>query len=700
MRAATRGRLGWVTLAVVVLLAAGGAAEAPGGWLLGTPPLAVTGALVLVALGLIIWAPERGEVGLGLLVLLVLVLLGVPLPGLRALTGGPLFGLALGAFLLALWGAEVPWGRWFLPIVGVAYVLGAAQVQRQVGPEGDEPHYLMVADSLLRDHDLSLEQDYADGRYRTFHPSPLAPHYRVRGKNGEIYSLHAVGLSLLILPAYALGGYKAASFFMAGLAVLLAVVIRRLVKDVLADDRAADMTALVVALSPPLWSYAGLVFTEIPAALGVAAVLHRGRRPAELKAWGALGLGAILAFLPWLNVRYAALSVLLALYVLAGRPGRMRGIALLGPLALSAIGLMAYHFALYGFLNPGRVYGRRPEFSLLTLPEGLPGLLLDQEFGLLVYAPVFALVLAGGYGLWRKDRRLAVTAFALCVTVVVTAATWPMWRGGWNPPARFLVPLVPALALAVGAALLRGLSPSAALLVGWGLWLGIAGATEPRLVHRDRDGTAPLFRAVSGAEEWTRLLPGFVLEDPDRRRLAVVWTVALAAAALWRGRPTARGLAGASVGLLVAAGVASWVSRTSTAGRDAVRLVGRPALAVPGLSFQAEATGRWSASVLPWGPLYEPHRFPAGAPLAERVALPAGRFRLVLRAAVLDDQAEPPRLRLRGPTCAGLAAASFHRVAEGWAVDFDLPMAERDLTPMVEGGGAFLLSNLELRVQP
>ena len=361
---------------------------------------------------------------------------------------------------------------------------------------------------------------------------------------------------------------------------------------------------------------------------------------------------------------------------------------------------MAYHFALYGFFDPRRVYGRRPEFALSILPEGLPGLLLDQEFGLLVYAPVFALVLAGGYGLWRKDRRLAFTGLALCATVVATAATWPMWRGGWNPPGRFLVPLVPALALAVGAALRRGLTPSAAVLIGWGLWLGVVGAAEPRLVHRDRDGTAPLFRAVSGAEEWTRLLPGFVLEDPDRRRLALVWAVALTVAAFWRGRPTARGLAGATLGLLATAGIASWLSRTSTAGRDAVRLVGRPALAVPGLSFQGQAAGRWPGSALSWGTLYEPHRFPTGAALGERLALPAGRFRLLLSANVLDRQADPPRLRLQGPTCGGLPAASFVPVTEGWAVDFELRNAERDLTPTVEGGGAFLLKSLELRIRP
>ena len=83
-----------------------------------------------------------------------------------------------------------------------------------------------------------------------------------------------------------------------------------------------------------------------------------------------------------------------------------------------------------------------------------------------------------------------------------------MWRGGFNPPSRFLVPVVPALALAVGAALPRGLTAPAALLAGWSLFAGLGGALEPRLVHRDRDGTAPFFREMSGAEEWTRLLPG------------------------------------------------------------------------------------------------------------------------------------------------------------------------------------------------
>src|SRR6185369_10497525 len=234
--------------------------------------------------------------------------------------------------------------------------------------------------------------------------------------------------------------------------------------------------------------------------------------------------------------------------------------------------------ALYGFFDPRRVYGRRPELSLATLPEGLPGLLLDQEFGLLVYAPVFVLAVPGFVRLAMRDRRGALFAGGLIAAALLMAGSWPMWRGGWNPPARFLLPVVPALALGLAASFQRGFGSASALLLGWSVWTGLAGGMEPRLVHRDRDGTAPLFRAFSGAEEWTRLLPGYVLDESagDRTALAAVWGVALlAAAAAVRGRGTPAGLGACIAGLAAAAGTASVLSTARTGGRDAVRVVGR-----------------------------------------------------------------------------------------------------------------------------
>jgi hypothetical protein len=704
MSTATLGRLGFGVTALTILLGRGGAARTPEGWLLG---LASAGTLLVVVVavgGLAIRYPERGRIGLGLLPVLGLVLLGAPWPGDAALTGGPLVALGLAALCVGLTGEARGWSdRLFLPVVGVVYLIAAGQVQGQVGPEGDEPHYLMVAESLIRDHDLDLTRDYAEGRYRAFHSGHLDPHYRVRGRHGEIYSLHALGLSLLVLPAYALGGYAAASFFMAGLGIALAATVRRLLHDVL-EHGAAEGTAWVVALSPPLLSFSGLIFTEVPAALGTTAALLLGRRAETLRPASLVGLGAILAFLPWLNVRYVVLSILLAAFVLAQRPGLRRAMLVAAPLALSAGGLALFHNALYGFIDPRRVYGRRPDFALATLREGLPGLLLDQEFGLLAHAPVFVLALAGAAILWRRDRRLLVVGVALVVVVFGTAGTWHMWRGGFNPPARFLVPIVPVLALGVGAAVARGFSAPAALLVGFGLWISSVGIAEPGLLHRDRDGTAPLWRVASGAQEWTTLLPGFVLADAGRRGLTGVWGVALLLSVPWRGPAGARGLVATSLGLLAATGAAATVSRGKTGGRDAVRVIGRPALSVPGFTPMGAAPARWGPGDLSWGPLYEPHRFPGGAAVGERLRLPPGAYRLELRARLLHEDAGSPRLGLqdrgREVGTGGEPGPAFERTATGLTVEFRLAQAQSDLTLLLRGGGALLLEGIELRVQP
>jgi hypothetical protein len=694
---------GWATLAAVACLALGGAAARPKGILLGVPGAAGLLLIFIVLTFAFAWRPVSAAAtpGLGLLAPLLLLLSGLLLPGVRAVSGPPLFALVLAvlAVILSQVAPRLPRSV-FLPAVFLLYAGIAARAQLQVGPQGDEPQYLMVADSLWHEGNVSPEKGFSEGRYLAFHDGPLAPHYRVRGKDGRIYSLHAVGLSLLIVPAYALGGYPAASLFMAFLTALLAWQIRELLRTGSGSDQLAEGMAWVIALSPPLIHYAGLIFTEVPAALLLATVLRLAHEGKGWKFQTALGLGIAVAFLPWLNIRYAPLALILLAYGLWTRPERSRTLAFAVPSLVSWVGIAAYHSVLYGFFDPRRVYGRRPELALTNVPEGLPGLLLDQEFGLLVYAPVFVLALPGFWSHWRKDRRQSVTSIALVGAVLLTAAAWPMWRGGYNPPARFLVPVVPILALLAGLAVQRGLGAGGALLVGWSLWTGLLGGWEPRLVHRDRDDTAPLFRAYSGAEEWTRLLPGYVLADPDRYRLSLVWGAGLVlAVSRRRSAVTGAQVAVASLGLIAAAGIASSLSQARVGGRDAVRLLGRRALEVPGWGWAGPAA-RWGPSDLAWGPLYEPHRHPEGAELGSRLALPAGRYRIVVEAENLAPTQSSPVLvaRLDVPG-APERVWPLAPVLPGWTGVFEVPPGAA-VTLLVRGGGPFVLHALSLEPQP
>jgi hypothetical protein len=697
-----RPRVGWreigglIIWALLLALAASGAAARPGGYWLGLPSVG-TAALAAAAAFALWLASRRGSASVltGLVAILLFVTAGLPVPGVGALTGPPLASVVLAGAVAVLTRGRPTWsGAVFFPVVLALYLGTAARTQEQVGTAGDEPHYLMVAESLLRDGDLSLEQDYAEGRYRAFHDHPLVPHFRVRGKHGEVFSLHALGLSLLILPAYALGGYPLVSFFMALLAALLARELRGLIARTFADDALAEGAGWALALSPPLIHYAGLVFTEIPAALIVATFLHR-ERGGEPRPLRAAALGSMVAFLPWLNVRLSVVVVILVLHALAGRPRVRAAGALLLPLAASALALAAYHWWLYGFWDPRRVYGRRPEFSLAGLGNGIPGLFFDQEFGLLVYAPVFALALPGLVSLLRHERRLGVTSLTLAISMVLIAGSWPMWRGGFNPPARFLVPIVPALAVGVGEWLRRGPGAGAALLIGWGLWTGLTGAWEPRVVHRDRDGTAPLFRAYSGAEEWTRLLPGYVLDESqaDRRRLTVIWALALTAAALTRGRRPVGpgGVAAATAGLALACGVSSWTSSGRTGGRDSVRVLGRAAIRVPGWTVVDSVPAVWTWNDLTWGPDYAPHRYPDGATLGARLELPPGRHVLRLEGERPPSALSAPQLAVRPE---GAATARLYRLEgrqHGLEANFEVGRGERSVTLGMKGGGPFIL---------
>jgi hypothetical protein len=72
----------------------------------------------------------------------------------------------------------------FLISLAVYLVFGLYAVETN-GLGGDEPHYLIITESLLKDGDLQIENNHRQGDYRSFFDGELRPDYLQRGKNGQ-----------------------------------------------------------------------------------------------------------------------------------------------------------------------------------------------------------------------------------------------------------------------------------------------------------------------------------------------------------------------------------------------------------------------------------------------------------------------------------------------------------------------------------
>ena len=77
-----------------------------------------------------------------------------------------------------------------------------------------------MAQSLWRDGDLKIENNHERGDYREYFPIDLEPHYLTRGTDGEIYSIHPIGLAVILAPVYALAGYKGSVWLLIALGAL------------------------------------------------------------------------------------------------------------------------------------------------------------------------------------------------------------------------------------------------------------------------------------------------------------------------------------------------------------------------------------------------------------------------------------------------------------------------------------------------
>jgi hypothetical protein len=448
---------------------------------------------------------------------------------------------------------KAPWIAAFA--AAMMYLAGAWRIFPHL-PAGDEPHYLVITQSLLRDHDLKIENNHRRGDYREYYGGDLRPDYLRRGTDGEIYSIHPIGLPAIIAPVFAAGGYPGVLAFLALVSAAATAITWIVVWRITQDAAAAWFAWAAVSGSAPFFFQAFTVYPDAPASgivmIGLLALVSDREWPARRLAL----TGIALAVLPWLHTRFAILEAALVTALLArlawsrlavsspagtaaaAGPEIRRGLALLAAPVVSAIAWFGFFYFIYGTPNPAAPYNGMTQSEVGNLARGIPGLLFDQQFGLLPNAPVYLCAILGLWTLLRRRFFVALATLLVIVPYAAVVAMYAMWWAGYSPPARFLVPISLPLALPIGLWFSSLRSRSARLLACGSLLLSVlitatmATAGRGALVFNFRDGSSRLLSWMSPLVDVTSGFPSlFRTALPKALIDAAVWLAAIAVVA-------------------------------------------------------------------------------------------------------------------------------------------------------------------------
>jgi hypothetical protein len=355
---------------------------------------------------------------------------------------------------------------------------------------GDEPHYLVMLNSLLLDGDLNLKNNYDSvhaGSWqagRAFAWSALDHHtylymdeklwgwHSLMERGGAQWSENADGSlnyltrSDLSIPAKTLeveksqhpvavaymlapftypfrniqGAVESVSIILSSIMTFAAAIaLRAIFMSMVNNATSANMASALVFLGSPLWLYGRTIFNEPFIAsfvtIAYALVIEKGKR-SWIRA-GAAGLffGLAIALKPP--------AALLALPVFVVRLFR-RDFKSIFYMALGPIlGICALFAQNYWITGSAFAPYNKPEFINPLI--GLTGNLLSPSNGLLFFAPICLLLPYGWYQLWKMGKREAFMGLLGVISYIVFMSSLSIWSGNTCYGPRYLVATLPLL---------------------------------------------------------------------------------------------------------------------------------------------------------------------------------------------------------------------------------------------------------------
>ena len=262
----------------------------------------------------------------------------------------------------------------------------------------------------------------------------------------------------------------------------------------------------------PLFSLSLLIVPYLPWLADWIPALRLFAGPGRILIWVVVAGQVLWLFLPYLSQRIGVHAPIV---------GRTKGAALFAivAVALSApfvLNARVIPSAFVDLFNSVRAF---PSATLTAVPAGALGVLFDQEYGIVTYAPVLLLSFIGLAGMLRDPsrRRLAIGLTVTSLALIVIPATVNPWWAKSMMPGRPVMLLLPLLIVPI-AWLYARLEPDSPARAGAQALLLLSVAVTLTLVVfnprvpalQEGDGSSTLLQWMSPTWQLWREAPTFV----------------------------------------------------------------------------------------------------------------------------------------------------------------------------------------------
>jgi len=332
---------------------------------------------------------------------------------------------------------------------------------REIYTSGDEPHYLMMTDSLVRDGDFNLKNDYqlnrAIGKYSL---TGIYPHISPAidtAHSDDWYSIHTIGLPLGMALPYKIFGLAGARFLIILLQLLSLLLFYKILKKYIKSDGRVFLGMVILLSCTFFWQNMGAIMPDLLIVTLVAAAVLLFAKLDRVS-----NFVFVLIVLAGMLLHTKAIIILAPIYlghniVLIKEWGISQTAKKFGAyyfLLLSAVFLYASFLkASYGFYSPTKLYGENGQLFGANVATNIIAMLFDRAKGLAVYFPV--LLVAGPYiyyglkdlalgikaaiqkRLVSNEAILAISVAAGLSLLLVAQIGFTDWSGSFAPAGRY-----------------------------------------------------------------------------------------------------------------------------------------------------------------------------------------------------------------------------------------------------------------------